>query len=90
MPCFNGDSIGDAYNVARDAERKAEKVEALLFGLVTALEKLGVLDSVMTSFDEKEAGQSVADFRAWWGRHKRDDERRREWEAARNAKAEGK
>ncbi len=83
MPCVDAGPTWEAIarDDARRAENHAKRIEAMLCGLTTALEKAGILDVLLKEYDAAEAGEPVSAFRKWWETHKAEDERRRAREA---------
>lgn len=93
MPCLDGGPrvlYGDVEQERRqDAEKKIKSLEAMLCGVLTALEKLSPspeeaspYDQVLATYDESEAGVSKKELSAWWTKHKKEDEARRKREEA--------
>ena len=76
MPCYDG----GRRDRERDERNRAEKVEAMLCGILAAIERQGNLDYVLMRFDHREAGISRVELREWWRSHKAADDARRQRE----------
>jgi len=88
MPCDSGQGMEFDDREAREANQKADKLEALLCGLMTALDKANILQPMLNQFDGKEAGHSVDALHQWWEEHKVKDDARRLREAQAKHEAE--
>ena len=72
MPCIDNPT---------PEERRGDNTEAMLCGIVTALDRAGALNAVLNAVDWGEAGVQRHHFDAWHQRHVQQDERRKEREA---------
>lgn len=87
MPCTNG------WDTPETPERNGldiDQFEASLCAVFTVLEAMNdtALNQMLDKVDWQEAGVKRGHVEAWWKRHKRQDERRRQREAAEKRKAE--
>jgi hypothetical protein len=81
MPCMDG-GYEDEVRVSRKTVSDHEMLEASMCGLLTQLEKEGVIDLWLSSVDWAEAGVKRKTLEMWWKKHKKEDESRRAREAA--------
>ena len=81
MPCRDG-GYEDEVRVSRKTVSDHEMLEASMCGLLTQLEKEGVIDLWLSSVDWAEAGVKRKTLEMWWKKHKKEDESRRAREAA--------
>ena len=79
MPCRDG-VYEDEVRVSRESEHRM--LEASMCGLLTQLEKEGCLALWLERVDWAEAGVKRKTLEMWWKKHKKEDEARRDREAA--------
>jgi hypothetical protein len=73
MPC-------EYYTPQEEAEiahKSLRKIQAMLCGICTSMEKDGSMEVTLSLVDWKEAGVSRYEFEAWWSEHKDKDKARR-------------
>lgn len=70
--------------------REDLEIRASWCAILTVLENSGMLESVLTACDWKEAGVTKAEVLKWWAEHKEQDRKRRAWERADRKKREVK
>ena len=81
MPCMDG-GYNDEVRVSREAVNEHKMLEASMCGLLTQLEKEGVIDLWLSNVDWTEAGVKRKTLEMWWKKHKKEDEARLAREAA--------
>ena len=81
MPCRDG-GYEDEVRVSRESVTEHRMLEASMCGLLTQLEKEGVIDLWLSSVDWVEAGVKRKTLEMWWKKHKKEDEARLAREAA--------
>lgn len=74
MPCSGGPSYEE------ELEIKYKAIQAMLCGIVSALEENDALPRILRAVDWEEAGVSRAEFQTWWRQHKLNDRQRKEEE----------
>lgn len=79
MPCRN--DLAEEESRRNDYDELGV-VSATLCGVLTVLENTGSFDPVLDCVDWNEAGLTKRKAIAWWIKHKREDEARREKERA--------
>jgi hypothetical protein len=85
MPCNDG-GWGDEVRVSRDSVTEHRMLAASMCGLLTQLEKEGVIGLWLSSVDWAEAGIKRKTLETWWKAHKREDAARLAREAAEKRK----
>ena len=81
MPCRDG-VYEDEVRVSRESVTEHRMLEASMCGLLTQLEKEGCLALWLERVDWVEAGVKRKTLEMWWKKHKKEDEARRDREAA--------
>jgi hypothetical protein len=81
MPCRDG-GYEDEVRVSRNTVSDHEMLEASMCGLLTQLEKEGVLALWLERVDWAESGVKRKTLEMWWKRHKKEDAARLAREAA--------
>ena len=81
MPCRDG-GYKDEVRVSRESVTEHRMLEASMCGLLTQLEKEGVIGLWLSSVDWAEAGVKRKTLEMWWKKHKKEDEARLAREAA--------
>ena len=81
MPCRDG-VYEDEVRVSRESVTEHRMLEASMCGLLTQLEKEGCLALWLERVDWAEAGVKRKTLEMWWKKHKKEDEARRDREAA--------
>ena len=81
MPCNLGLGPNEHFDwgsqeEVRQLEKRVRNMEAMLCGILRALEASGQLDNVLQNVVEKASGVSADVMRAWFEQHKRLDARR--------------
>ncbi len=79
MPCSDQPTY---YERTAIAQRELNKVNAMLCGVLTSAENLGILGTVLQNVNETECGVTIASIRSWFNRHKKEDARRKAREEA--------
>lgn len=84
MPCYDPRPPIEYENGVRYGLRKSEETAAYLCGVLTLIEKKGLLDQFLNEIDYGElmsgAKANKDTLGAWWRLHKMEDERRRKRE----------
>ena len=81
MPCRDG-VYEDEVRVSRESVTEHRMLEASMCGILTQLEKEGCLALWLERVDWAEAGVKRKTLEMWWKKHKKEDEARRDREAA--------
>lgn len=72
MPCNSSEGMDSSYIVENRVvalKLQLGEVEAMLCGLLRALDQSGVLQAMFYSFDPTQAGVTRDQLSAWWQRH---------------------
>lgn len=80
MPCR--DPMDDPWIVREGLNKRLDRAEAFLCGILTVLDQSNKIKKVLDSVDFKECGFSRGELEQWWTNHKEEDRLRREEERA--------
>jgi hypothetical protein len=70
MPCYDPE-----YSWA-STKKELNKTEAMLCGLLRAVEAVGPLEILLRRVDWQEMGMSKEEFLSWWSQHQAKDRQR--------------
>lgn len=74
MPCTQTGSLEGDHALA--LEEQLSEVSAMLCAVLTVLEEIEVLKTILGSIDTKQSGVTPRRIKGWWSRHKKEDRKR--------------